>query len=100
MHYPIKPLALQQTTRKLSPEQQEVEELTDAQHGTLKQCQVNELLQKSTTPEELAFNLMQIMPEASQSQFTANLERALYAGDVLGYVMASGGSDGRYSDVI
>ncbi|EXF55917.1 hypothetical protein J502_2967 [Acinetobacter sp. 1294596] len=90
---PHKAFSFAATTRKLSPEQQEVEELTDAQRNMelLSNAQVNELLQKSTTPEELAFNLMQIMPEASQSQFTANLERALYAGDVLGYVMASGG---------
>jgi len=90
---PHKAFSFAATTRKLSPEQQEVEELTDAQRNMelLSNAQVNELLQKSETPEELAFNLMQLMPEASQSQFTANLERALYAGDVLGYVMASGG---------
>jgi hypothetical protein len=90
---PHKAFSFAATTRKLSPEQQEVEELTDAQRNMelLSNAQVNELLQKSETPEELAFNLMQLMPEASQSQFTANLERALYAGDVLGYVMASRG---------
>jgi len=90
---PHKAFSFAATTRKLSPEQQEVEELTDAQRNMelLSNAQVNELLQKSTTPEELAFNLMQIMPEASQSQFTANLERALYAGDVLGYMTASEG---------
>jgi len=90
---PHKAFSFAATTRKLSPEQQEVEELTDAQRNMelLSNAQVNELLQKSGTPEELAFNLMQIMPEASQSQFTANLERALYAGDVLGYMTASEG---------
>ncbi len=90
---PHKAFSFAATTRKLSPEQQEVEELTDAQRNIelLSNTQVNELLQKSETPEELAFHLMQLMPEANQSQFTANLERALYAGDVLGYVMASGG---------
>ena len=77
----------------LSPAQQEVEELTDGQDSIqlLSQKQVNELLQQSETPEVLAFNLMQLMPDASKSSFTANLERALYAGDVLGYVTASGG---------
>ncbi|BBL21132.1 hypothetical protein F939_02284 [Acinetobacter radioresistens DSM 6976 = NBRC 102413 = CIP 103788] len=90
---PHKAFSFAATTRKLSPEQQEVEELTDAQRNIelLSNDQVNELLQKSETPEDLAFHLIQLMPEASQSQFTANLERALYAGDVLGYVMASGG---------
>lgn len=90
---PHKAFSFAATTRKLSPEQQEVEELTDAQHNIelLSNAQVNELLQKSGTPEELAFHLMQLMPEANQSQFTANLERALYAGDVLGYMTASEG---------
>ncbi len=88
---PHKAFSFAATTRKLSPEQQEVEELTDAQRNIelLSNAQVNELLQKSETPEELAFHLIQLMPEASQSQFTANLERALYAGDVLGYMTAS-----------
>ncbi|EXE15318.1 hypothetical protein J559_0890 [Acinetobacter sp. 983759] len=87
---PHKAFSFAATTRKLSPEQQEVEELTDAQRNIelLSNDQVNELLQKSETPEELAFHLIQLMPEANQSQFTANLERALYAGDVLGYVTA------------
>ncbi|AXQ22589.1 DUF935 family protein [Acinetobacter wuhouensis] len=81
------------STKKLSPEQQEVEELTDEQRSfeLLDQKQVNELIQSSESPEDLALNLMQLMPSASQSQFTANLERALYAADVLGYVSASGG---------
>ncbi|WP_286984484.1 phage portal protein family protein, partial [Acinetobacter sp. UBA6007] len=81
---PHKAFSFAATTRKLSPEQQEVEELTDAQRNIelLSNDQVNELLQKSETPEDLAFHLIQLMPEASQSQFTANLERALYAGDV------------------
>lgn len=88
---PHKAFSFAATTRKLSPEQQEVKELTDAQRNIelLSNDQVNELLQKSETPEDLAFNLIQLMPEASQSQFTANLERALYAGDVLGYMTAS-----------
>ncbi|MCK4086127.1 DUF935 family protein [Acinetobacter radioresistens] len=90
---PHKAFSFAATTRKLSPEQQEVEELTDAQRNIelLSNAQVNELLQKSETPEELAFHLIQLMPEANQSQFTANLERALYAGDVLGYITASEG---------
>ena len=90
---PHKAFSFAATTRKLSPEQQEVEELTDAQRNIelLSNDQVNKLLQKSETPEELAFHLMQLMPEANQSQFTANLERALYAGDVLGYMTESEG---------
>lgn len=77
--------------KKLSPDQQEVEELTDGQ-GPLRlldQKRISELVQLSESPEELAFNLQKLIPDASKSEFTVNLERALYAGDVLGYVSAS-----------
>nr|WP_314523052.1 DUF935 family protein [uncultured Acinetobacter sp.] len=79
--------------RKLSPDQQEVEELTDAQGplSLLDKDQIADLLQQSESPEALAFNLQKLIPNASKTEFTANLERALYAGDVLGYVLSSGG---------
>lgn len=81
------------TANKLSPEQQEVEELTDGQDELqlLKPDQVKELVFKSDSPESLAYNLMQLIPGATQTQFTANLDQALYAADVLGYVTAQGG---------
>jgi phage gp29-like protein len=87
---PRKAFSFAAGSKKPSVEQQEVEELTDRQKGIelLNQQQVNELLQSSETPEALAFNLMKMMPGTSVSQFTANLEMALYAGDVLGYVTA------------
>ncbi|WP_119054984.1 phage portal protein family protein [Acinetobacter colistiniresistens] len=79
--------------RKLSPDQQEVEELTDEQGplNLLNQNQIAELIKQSESPEALAFNLQKLIPNASKTEFTANLERALYAGDVLGYVLSSGG---------
>ena len=81
------------SANKLSPEQQEVEELTDGQDELqlLKPDQVKELVFKSDSPESLAYNLMQLIPGATQTQFTANLDRALYAADVLGYVTAQNG---------
>ncbi|EXE12572.1 hypothetical protein J559_3109 [Acinetobacter sp. 983759] len=81
------------TANKLSPEQQEVEELTDGQDELqlLKPDQVKELIFKSDSPESLAYNLMQLIPGATQTQFTANLDQALYAADVLGYVTAQNG---------
>lgn len=79
--------------KKLSPDQQEVEELTYAQGplSLLDQKQIAELVGQSESPEALAFNLQKLIPNASKTEFTANLERALYAGDVLGYVLSSGG---------
>ncbi|MNF11386.1 hypothetical protein D3C80_2125970 [compost metagenome] len=53
--------------------------------------QIQQLTAESETPEALAFNLMQLIPGASRSQFTANLDQALYAADVLGYAMAKDG---------
>lgn len=81
------------TANKLSPEQQEVEELTDGQDELqlLKPDQVKELVFKSDSPESLAYNLMLLIPSATQTQFTANLDQALYAADVLGYMTAQNG---------
>ena len=90
---PKRPFSFAASVKKFSPDQQEIEELTDEQ-GTiqlLSQAEVNELVQKSDSPQELAFNLMQLMPGASESTFTANLDQALYAADVYGYVSAKGG---------
>lgn len=90
---PHQAFSFKASANKLSPEQQEVEELTDGQDELqlLKPDQVKELVFKSDSPESLAYNLMQLIPGATQTQFTANLDQALYAADVLGYVTASGG---------
>jgi phage gp29-like protein len=80
------------SSKQLSTSQQEVEELTDAQDlELLNQDQIKDLVAKSDSPESLAFNLMQLIPGASETQFKANLDQALYAGDVLGYVTAHKG---------
>lgn len=81
------------STNKLSAAQLEVEELTDGQSDLqlLKSEQVKQLVAESDSSEALAFNLMQLIPGASQSQFTANLDQALYAADVLGYATSSKG---------
>ena len=81
------------SANKLSAAQLEVEELTDGQSDLqlLKSEQVKQLVAESDNPEALAFNLMQLIPGASQSQFTANLDQALYAADVLGYATSSKG---------
>lgn len=90
---PSRPFSFAASVKKFSPEQQEIEELTNEQASIelLSQAQVNELVQRSDTPQALAFNLMQLMPGASESTFTANLDQALYAADVYGYVTAKGG---------
>lgn len=90
---PHKAFSFKAQTNKLSAAQQEVEELTDGQGDLqlLTNEQIKKLTAESDTPEALAFNLMQLIPGATQSQFTANLDQALYAADVLGYATSSKG---------
>ncbi|TCH64218.1 DUF935 family protein [Acinetobacter sp. ANC 4862] len=81
------------SANKLSAAQQEVEELTDGQDDLqlLDTEQIKQLVAESDSPEALIFNLSQLIPGATQSQFTANLDQALYAADVLGYATSSKG---------
>lgn len=81
------------SANKLSAAQQEVEELTDGQGDLelLNQDQIKQLVAESDSPETLIFNLAKLLPEASRTEFTANLDQALYAADVLGYAMAKDG---------
>lgn len=78
---------------KLSDAQQEVEELTDGQDDLtlLNDAEIKQLTSTSDSPEALVFNLMQLIPNATKTEFTAKLDQALYAADILGYMAASKG---------
>ncbi|MGB5886525.1 MAG: DUF935 family protein [Acinetobacter venetianus] len=91
---PKRPFSFAASVKKFSPEQQEVEELTDSQKDIvlLDQAKINEIVQSTENVEELAVKLMQLMPNANESTFAANLDQALYAADVFGYVTAQGGN--------
>ncbi|MCL6232828.1 phage portal protein family protein [Acinetobacter amyesii] len=90
---PKRAFSFKAQANKLSAEQQEVEELTDGQKDLqlLSNEQIKQLVAESDSPESLAFNLMQLIPSVSESQFKANLDQALYAADVLGYATAAKG---------
>lgn len=90
---PKRAFSFKAQANKLSAEQQEVEELTDGQVDLqlLTNEQIKQLAAESDGPESLVFNLMQLIPTASESQFKANLDQALYAADILGYATAQGG---------
>ncbi|MCL6234037.1 DUF935 domain-containing protein [Acinetobacter sp. ANC 5579] len=90
---PKRAFSFKAQANKLSAEQQEVEELTDGQADLqlLNNEQIKQLVAESDSPEGLAFNLMQLIPSVSESQFKANLDQALYAADVLGYATAAKG---------
>ncbi|MCW8041228.1 phage portal protein family protein [Acinetobacter entericus] len=90
---PKRAFSFKAQANKLSAEQQEVEELTDGQDDLqlLTNEQIRQLAADSETPEALLFNLSRLIPGATQSQFTANLDQALFAADVLGYATAAKG---------
>lgn len=90
---PKRAFSFKAQANKLSAEQQEVEELTDGQKDLqlLSNEQIKQLAAESDGPEGLVFNLMQLIPTASESQFKANLDQALYAADILGYATAQNG---------
>lgn len=88
---PKQAFSFKASANKLSPEQQEVEELTDGQDDLtlLNDAEIRQLASTSDSPEALAFNLMQLIPKATKTEFTAKLDQALYAADILGYMAAS-----------
>lgn len=90
---PQKAFSFAADVKKLSPEQKEVEELTDEQPSMrlLTNEQVNIALNQSESVEDLVFELTKHLPDASKSEFTTNLERALFQADVMGYVLSSEG---------
>ena len=90
---PHQAFSFKASVQKQSPEQQEVDELTDAQDQLelLTNEQIKQLAAESETPEALLFNLSRLIPDATKSQFAANLDQALYAADILGYMAASRG---------
>lgn len=85
----ITPKAYQFTANNhLSPEQQQVEQITDQQPPMqlLPQDKITELVQMSASPQELTQHLIGLLPDVSQQTFTANLDRALFTADVMGFV--------------
>ena len=90
---PKQAFSFKASANKLSNAQQEVEELTDGQDDLtlLNDAEIRQLIGASDGPEALAFNLMQLIPKATKTEFTAKLDQALYAADILGYMAASGG---------
>ena len=57
----------------------------------LNDAEIKQLIGTSDSPEALVFNLMQLIPNATKTEFSAKLDQALYAADILGYMAASGG---------
>lgn len=92
-HVPNQVFNFKAKPNKLSDAQQEVEELTDGQDDLtlLNDAEIRQLASTSDSPEALAFNLMQLIPKATKTEFTAKLDQALYAADILGYMAAGKG---------
>lgn len=79
--------------KRFTPQQQDIEELTETQPTMrlLSNEQVNEVLQQSASFEDVALRLSKLIPDATQSEFSTNLDRALFQADVMGYVFAQQG---------
>ncbi len=90
---PRQAFSFKASANKLSAAQQEVEELADKQKQftLLDQKQIKELIADVETPEQLQSKLFSMLGDVPVSQFSAVLDQALYAADVLGYGIASGG---------
>lgn len=90
---PPKAFSFAATTKKLLPEQQELEELADEQKQftLLDQKQIKALIADVETPEQLQSKLIGMLGDVPVSQFSAVLDQALYAAEVLGYGTASEG---------
>ncbi|AWL28985.1 DUF935 family protein [Acinetobacter defluvii] len=88
---PKRVFSFKASSQNTSPQQQEVEELTDGQGDLqlLSNEQIKQLAAESNNPESLIFNLTQLIPSATRTQFTTALDQALYAADILGYATAS-----------
>ena len=79
--------------KRFTPQQQDIEELSDTQPSMrlLSNEQVSEVLEQSASLEDVAFHLTKWIPDATQSEFSTNLDRALFQADVMGYVFAQQG---------
>ncbi|MDM1247909.1 DUF935 family protein [Acinetobacter sp. R933-2] len=88
---PKRVFSFKASSQNISSQQQEVEELTDGQGDLqlLSNEQIKQLAAESNNPESLIFNLTQLIPGATRTQFTTALDQALYAADILGYATAS-----------
>ena len=77
---------------KFTPGQQLIEELADhaisQAPALLTTEQIRKAIAKAETPAELADELAKLIPKASTAEFSAVVERALFAADVAGYANA------------
>lgn len=78
--------------QKFTPGQQLIEELADhaisQAPALLTTEQIRKAIAKAETPAELADELAKLIPKASTAEFSAVIERALFAADVAGYANA------------
>lgn len=88
---PDMPYKFAASTRTFSPSQLEVEELVTSQDSVnlVTPELIKSLIAQSDSPQQLAENMAASLPNLDSLQFQEQLERALYAAEVLGYVESS-----------
>ena len=90
---PKRAFSFKADAQNISQEQQEIDEITDS-IDTIKlldQAQIVELARRCDTQEQLFNSLLEMIPTATDQQFTAVFQQALFTADVLGYVDATQG---------
>lgn len=75
---------------KFTPQQQQIEQITDLQPDfeLMDGEQIKNLFAESSSIEALAENLVKQIPIATKSQFNMQLDHALYVGAVMGFCFA------------
>lgn len=88
---PDMPYTFAASTRTFSKSQLEVEELVTSQDSVnlVTPELIKSLIAQSDSPQQLAENMAASLPKLDSVQFQEQLERALYAAEVLGYVESS-----------
>lgn len=89
---PQQKFSFKASSQKITPQQQEVDNLAPSQYSLLDPDQIKRIVADSETPEQLTEKLFAAIPDAPLEQFNEVLARALYTADVLGYKHSSEGN--------
>ncbi len=89
---PAKAFSFKADAQKITPEQQEIDNLAPASYSLLDTEQIKALVLASNSAEDLQSKLFELLPSASIEQFNEVLSQALFTADMLGYKHSSEGA--------
>ena len=78
------------THKKFTKDQQAIESLADAMpmESPIAAAAIQSAIQSATSPEDLEARLAVVLQDADLSEFSQQLEKALFAADIMGYAHA------------